>query len=265
MALKSNIILQKTGVELVKNILEVHNLKKEYNKFMLKNISFNVKQGEIVGIIGPNGSGKSTTMKSIMGIIPRDGGEIIIDGEKIAFDDYKYRDRIGYVGEELDFYEKIPLKKIYRFVSKCYSNWDGVVFHDLIKRFELSLDKKICECSKGMKLKFSLALALSINPKILILDEPTSGLDPLIRIELLDILNVAAKENGVAVFFSSHITEDLDKIADKFIFIYNGQILKELNRNEYMCESTPLDILLEKYIKEFGGKYVESDLERHSV
>jgi ABC-2 type transport system ATP-binding protein len=246
-------------------MLEVHELKKEYKNFALKEISFNVKRGEIVGIIGPNGSGKSTTMKSIMGIIPRDGGEIIIEGERIAYEDYKYREKVGYVGEELDFYEKIPLKKIYRFVSKCYSNWDDVVFHDLIKRFELSLDKKICECSKGMKLKFSLALALSINPKILILDEPTSGLDPLIRIELLDILNSSAKEKDVAVLFSSHITEDLDKIADKFIFIYNGRILKELTRKEYISEATPLDILLEKYIKEFGGNYVESDPERYSV
>ena len=249
----------------MKKILEVRNLKKEYNKFILNDISFDVQKGEIVGIIGPNGSGKSTTMKSIMGIIPRDGGEIIVDGEKIAFEDYKYRERIGYVGEELDFYEKILMKKIYRFVSKCYSNWDDGVFHDLIKRFELSLDKKICECSKGMKLKFSLVLALSINPEILILDEPTSGLDPIIRLELLDILKSSAKEKDVAVLFSSHITEDLDKIADKFIFIYNGQILKKLTRNEYLCESTPLDILLEKYIKEFGGNYVAADLERYSV
>ncbi|HOO34390.1 MAG TPA: ABC transporter ATP-binding protein, partial [Thermotogota bacterium] len=151
-------------------ILEIKDLKKNYRNFSLNSISFDVKEGEIVGFIGPNGSGKSTTMQILMGIREKDGGTIRFDGKEVFEDKPEYKQKIGYVGESLDFYEKVKLRKIYQFVRSLYPDWNDELFHELIRTFDLSLDKKNRENSKGMKVKFCLALALATNPKLLILD-----------------------------------------------------------------------------------------------
>ncbi|ADQ39791.1 ABC transporter related protein [Caldicellulosiruptor acetigenus I77R1B] len=204
-------------------ILIVENLTKIYDKFQLKNVSFKLKRGQIMGFIGPNGAGKSTTIKSIMGIIPFDSGNILIDGKDFQKNEIEIKKVIGYVGEHLDFYEHVKLKKIYRFIRAFYKDWNEDLFRNLINRFGLDLEKKMKELSKGMVVKFSLALALAHFPKLLILDEPTSGLDPIVRNDILDILKEYAK-NNCSILFSSHITEDIIKIADEVTYINNGEI-----------------------------------------
>lgn len=205
-------------------MLEINDLNKSYQKFKLKNINLSLKKGEIMGFIGPNGAGKSTTIKSIVNIIPFDSGKITIDGKDLSSNEIAIKHDIGYVGEHLDFYEKVKLGKIYKFTRKYYKNWDESLFADLVKRFDLDLDKKMNELSKGMIVKFSLAMALAHHPKLLILDEPTSGLDPVVRNDLLEILLETVKNEQCSVLFSSHITEDIAKIADKVAFIYDGEI-----------------------------------------
>ena len=231
-------------------ILEIKKLKKVYKNFTLDNISFDVKAGEIVGFIGPNGAGKSTTMQILMGIREKDDGTIIFDGNEVFEDKPEYKQKIGYVGESLDFYEKVKLRKIYKFVRNLYPDWNDELFHELIRKFDLSLEKKNRENSKGMKVKFCLALALASNPKLLILDEPTSGLDPIIRIEVLNILESLSTQKGTTILFSSHITEDLEKLADRFIFIYKGKLIRQLTREEAVKLNTPLDILLKQFMEE---------------
>lgn len=206
------------------NMLEINSLNKSYPKFELKNITLSIKKGEIMGFIGPNGAGKSTTIKSIVNIIPFDRGKITIDGKDLSSNEIEIKHDIGYVGEHLDFYEKVKIRKIYKFTKKYYKNWDESLFADLVKRFGLDLDKKMNELSKGMIVKFSLAMALAHHPKLLILDEPTSGLDPVVRNDLLEMLLETVKNERCSVLFSSHITEDIAKIADKVAFISDGEI-----------------------------------------
>ena len=220
-------------------MLNVSNLNKCYKKFKLQNVNLQLQKGEIMWFIGPNGAGKSTTIKSIMNIIPFDDGIITVDGKNLNENEIEIKQNIGYVGEHLDFYEKVKLKKIYKFTRKCYINWDVDLFASLVKRFDLDLEKKMNELSKGMTVKFSLAMALAHHPKLLILDEPTSGLDPVIRNDLLDILKETVKKDNSAVLFSSHITEDIAKIADTVAFIHNGEI--KLISNKYS--------ILEHYLK----------------
>jgi len=237
-------------MKMMNTILEIKDLKKNYRNFSLNSISFDVKEGEIVGFIGPNGSGKSTTMQILMGIREKDGGTIRFDGKEVFEDKPEYKQKIGYVGESLDFYEKVKLRKIYQFVRSLYSDWNDELFHELIRTFDLSLDKKNRENSKGMKVKFCLALALATNPKLLILDEPTSGLDPIIRIEVLNILESLSTQKNTAILFSSHITEDLEKLADRFVFIYRGKLIRELTREAVIKLNKPLDILLKQFMDE---------------
>ena len=208
---------------MIKNVLEINNLSKKYEKFELKNINLKIPEGSILGLIGQNGAGKSTIIKSIMNIIPYDSGSIKINGNNVNIkNEISIKEEIGYVGEHLDFYPDVKLRQIYKFTCKFYRNWDESLFNRLIEIFNIDIDKKIKELSKGMVVKFSLAMALSHRPKFLLLDEPTSGLDPVIRSELLDILSEEVKSRKCSILFSSHITEDIIKIADTVAFIDNG-------------------------------------------
>ncbi|BBE31792.1 ABC transporter ATP-binding protein [Tepiditoga spiralis] len=206
-------------------ILEIKGLRKEYSKFTLNNINVELEKGSIMGFIGPNGAGKSTTIKSILNIISYDSGEIIINGINSKDNEVSTKEIIGYVGDETSLYSQNYAKSVYKFIRRFYKNWDDEVFNSLIRKFNLNLDKKVKEFSKGMKAQFMLALSLSHHAKLFILDEPTSGLDPVIRAEILDIIFNTVKEEGASVFFSSHITEDIQKIADSVTYINNGNIL----------------------------------------
>lgn len=206
-------------------VLEVTDLNKTFANFRLKNVTFSLKEGCITGFIGINGSGKTTTIKAILGLILKDSGSIEFSGKDMDGYERKAKNRIGFVLDEGYFYEELTLKDMKNVIAPAYSNWDEAVFSAYIKRFDLKLNQKIATLSKGMRMKYAIALALSHHADLLIMDEPTSGLDPLVRSELMAILLDFMKEDGKSVFFSTHITSDLDKIADILILIDDGKIL----------------------------------------
>lgn len=207
------------------NILNVNNLRKEYPEFTLKNISFKLPRGYIMGLIGPNGAGKSTTIKLIMNLIKSNAGDVEIFGLNYKDNEEEIKNRIGYVGEEQVFYEDMSVSWTEKFISQYYKKWDSKYFNNLLSKFNVSKTKRIKELSKGMKVKLSIALALARDPELLILDEPTSGLDPVVRREILDILMEIIQDENKSVLFSSHITEDIEKVADYVTYIINGKII----------------------------------------
>lgn len=226
------------------NILEVKDLSKSLGNFKLKDLSFSLQEGCITGFIGINGAGKTTTIKSILGLIPKDKGNIQLFGKEIDKNEEQLKNHIGVVLDEGYFYEDITLLQMKSIVAPAYSNWDESIFKKHIERFNLNLNQKISTLSKGMRMKYAISLALSHHADLLIMDEPTSGLDPLVRKELMDILLDFMQEEGKSVFFSSHITSDLDKVADVIILIDNGEIL--LNEEK--------DTLLDTHVLVKGDK-----------
>jgi len=206
-------------------VLEVKNLTKKFKDFAINDISFTLEKGYIMGFIGPNGAGKSTTIKLIMNLLKKDDGEIKIFGLDNVEYEKEVKNRIGFVFDENYFYEELTVMEMKRVIAPLYKNWNDRVFNKYLKEFSLPAKAKIKELSKGMKMKFSIAVALSHEAELLIMDEPTSGLDPIIRSELLDILTFLIQDENKSVFFSTHITSDLDKIAYYITFINNGSIV----------------------------------------
>jgi len=235
-------------------ILEIKNLGKSFKDFSLKKINLTLERGFIMGFIGPNGAGKSTTIKLIMNLLRKDEGEIRIFGKDHIKDELEIKNRIGFVFDENHFYEELTVQEMKWVVSKLYKTWDDAAFTRYIERFQLPLNRKIKDLSKGMKMKFALTIALSHNAELLIMDEPTSGLDPLVRSELLEILGELIQDENKAVFFSTHITSDLDKIADYITLINNGEIIF----------STAKDDLLNNYGLVKGDKKVLDENLRES-
>lgn len=218
-------------------ILEINGVTKEFKGFKLDNITFTLDKGYIMGFIGPNGAGKTTTIRLIMNLLKKGSGEIKIFGMDNVTDEVPIKDRIGFVYEENYFYEHLTVNKMKEIIAPFYSRWDDNKFNEYCDKFELTPKKKIRDLSKGTKMKFSLAIALSHNAELLILDEPTSGLDPVFRDKLMDILREEIQDENKSIIFSTHITSDLEKIADYITFINNGRIVF----------SNQKDILLENY------------------
>lgn len=216
------------------NILEVKNLSKEYKNFKLDNVSFNLERGYIMGFIGPNGAGKSTTIKLIMNLLKRKSGEIKIFGLDNIKNEKEVKDRIGFVYDDCYFYQDLKLKEMKNIIAPFYSRWDDSKFKKYMSDFNLDPDKKIKQLSKGMKMKYALAIALSHNAELIIMDEPTSGLDPVFRSEILDILYSLIQDESKSVFFSTHITTDLEKIADYITFLNKGKIVFSKSKDEIM-------------------------------
>jgi ABC-2 type transport system ATP-binding protein len=214
-------------------ILEVRNLTKNYLGFSLNNISFTLEKGYIMGFIGPNGAGKTTTIRLIMNLIRRDSGEIRVFGLDNIKDELEVKERIGFVYDENHFYNELSVLEMKKIIAPFYSRWDDSVFKDYLDRFELSPRKKIKDLSRGMKMKFSLVISLSHHADLLLLDEPTSGLDPIFRSELLDILAEIIQDENKSIFLSTHLTADLDKIADYITFINLGELV-------FWCSKKPL-------------------------
>ncbi len=215
-------------------ILEIKGLRKEFKDFDLKGIDLTLDKGYIMGFIGPNGAGKSTTIKLIMNLLKKDGGEIKIFGKDHVKEEQAVKNRIGFVLDENYFYEELTVDEMKWVLAPIYRTWDEKAFQKHIKEFQLPPKKKIKELSKGMKMKFSLAIALSHHADLLIMDEPTSGLDPLVRSELLDILSEVIQDENKAVFFSTHITSDLDKIADFVTMINQGEIVLSMAKDDLL-------------------------------
>ncbi|MCP4151851.1 MAG: ABC transporter ATP-binding protein [bacterium] len=217
------------------NILNVKNLRKEYKEFTLGNISFQLPKGCIMGIIGPNGAGKTTTIKILMNMIKSNGGDVDIFGLNYDKNEKDIKNRIGYVGEEQYFYQNKTTAWTGRFVAQFFKEWDKAKFDHLLEKFDLSRTKKIKELSKGMKVKLSFAIALSHNAELLILDEPTSGLDPVIRREILELLQTVCQEEDKSVILSSHITDDIARIADFITFMVDGKIVMSDEKDKILA------------------------------
>jgi ABC-2 type transport system ATP-binding protein len=214
-------------------ILEVNGLNKTYEKFELRNVSFDLDEGYIMGFIGANGAGKTTTLKSILNMINFESGDINILGESFSENESKLKQSIGYMFGDADFYTRRKIKVITAVVKRFYTNWDEGTYQSLIKRFNLDEDKKLMELSQGMKIKYSLVLALSHEAKLLLLDEPTSGLDPVARDELLELFQELVEDGKTSILFSTHITSDLVKCADYITYINNGEIISSKTQDEF--------------------------------
>ena len=209
----------------MEHILEITGLNKSYPDFSLQDISFALPDGCISGFIGKNGAGKTTTLKSILGLVPKTSGTIKWFGMDLSSNEKEIKERIGIVLDDSGFYEELTLSEMKSIIASAYKSWSNDDYNMYLARFSLNPKQKISTLSKGMRMKYALALALSHKAEFLIMDEPTSGLDPLIRNQLLEILKEFMDNGGRGVFFSTHITSDLDKIADTLIMIDEGHIV----------------------------------------
>lgn len=220
----------------MENAITVKNLTKKYEGFKLNNISFQIPTGTIVGFIGENGAGKSTTILSMLGLIPVDAGEMEVLGHQILQEeeDVIWKEQIGVVFDDCNLPAVLKVKEVQSIMKSLYRTWDTDKFWGYMETFALSPDKKIKELSKGMKMKLSIAIALSHSSRLLILDEATSGLDPVIRNEILDIFREFIENEKHTVFLSSHITSDIEKIADYVMLIHKGQLLFTESKDELL-------------------------------
>lgn len=226
------------------NLIEIENLNKRLGTFSLQDISFSLSPGYIMGFVGPNGAGKSTTIKLMLNLLRKQSGSIKLFGLDSVADETAIKQQIGFVLDDTYFHENMTVKRVGWLVSGFYQEWDDAVFQQYIEKFSLPTGKKIKELSTGMKAKLSMAVALSHNAKLLILDEPTSGLDPVIRSDILSELFQVVQDPSRGVFFSTHLTSDLDKVADYVTFIHNGKLILSTTRDE----------INEKYALVKGGK-----------
>ena len=207
------------------NAIEIKNLTKRYDGFTLDNISFNVPKGSIMGFIGQNGAGKSTTINTILNIIKADSGEIRVFGKDTRTADVQIKQDISAVFDELPFHEQLNAKALDKILRHIFKGWSSETFFGYLERFQLPVKKKFGQFSKGMKMKLQIAAALSHNAKLLIMDEATTGLDPVVRNEILDIFLEYLQDEEHSILMSSHITSDLEKIADSVTFIDKGRLL----------------------------------------
>lgn len=218
----------------MENILEIANLNKKYKDFELKNINIKLPKGMIMGLIGENGAGKTTTIKSILNVINIDSGEIKIFEKDNKKYEKEIKEDVGVVLDDSFLSEYLTPNDINKIMKNIYKNWDEKLYFKYIEDFKLPKDKKSKEFSSGMKMKLKIATSLSHHPKLLILDEPTSGLDPVARAEILDIFQDFIQDEEKGIFISSHITSDLEHIADYITFINNGEIVLTKTRDELL-------------------------------
>lgn len=209
----------------MENILELKNVTKKYSEFTLDNISFSLKRGYIMGFIGENGAGKTTTIKLIMNIISKDGGTIKVLGKDNISFEREVKEKTGFVYDDCFYYENISIIDNAKIFSGFYKEWDWQIFKNYLSKFSLREKDKVKTLSRGNKMKFAIAIALSHKAEFLILDEPTSGLDPVMRRDILDILQDLMEDEKIGILISSHITSDLEKIADYITYIRKGRIV----------------------------------------
>ena len=209
----------------MEEILRLDNVNKKYPSFSLKDVSFTIKPGEIMGFIGRNGAGKTTTLKCIMNLLHYESGSIQAFGKDMTENELENKQRIGFALSELNYYPNRTIKQLMNVTKRFYKNFDEKKFEEVCKIFNLDVNKKLEELSSGMKVKYSVAIALSHKAELLILDEPTSGLDPVSREEVLDIFREIVKSGDRSILFSTHITSDLDKCATNITYIHDGKIV----------------------------------------
>ena len=216
------------------DILKLENVRKTYPSFTLKDVSFEVKPGQIMGFIGRNGAGKTTTLKCIMNLVHYESGKISAFETDMSNNELENKQRIGFALSELNYYPNRTIRQLVNVTKRFYKKFDQKKFDEACRLFNLNQDKKLEELSSGMKVKYSVAIALSHDAELLILDEPTSGLDPVSRDEILDIFRKIVKNKDRAILFSTHITSDLDKCASDITYIHDGEIIFSGNKNEFI-------------------------------
>ncbi|WNS45135.1 ABC transporter ATP-binding protein [Paenibacillus sp. MMS20-IR301] len=229
------------------NVIQLDHLSKSYDRFDLRDISLSVKEGFITGLIGPNGAGKTTLIRMMMGMTHPDQGSITMFGQNNQQHQAAVKERIGYVSDENIYYENLTIRQMKRIIAPFYARWDEDTYVKFQELFKLSPGKKIKDLSKGMKIKFSLAIALSHGADLLIMDEPTSGLDPIFRREMLELLSEHIQDEKKSILFSTHNTTDLDRIADYIVFINEGRIIfnemKETLSEQYLLVKGKKELL----------------------
>lgn len=231
----------------MKPAIEFRQFTKRSGEFVLRNLNVRVEAGYITGLIGPNGSGKTTMIRSIMNMIRPDEGEVRLFGETYREREREIKRRIGFVYDEDFFYNHLSIGEMKKIVASFYPTWNEAVFQQYIRDFGLPERRKIRDLSKGMKTKFALAAALAHEPELLIMDEPTSGLDPVFRRDILTILSAYIRDGSRSVLFSTHISADLERIADYIVYIGNGEVrfcgTKEELLDSYVLVKGPLALL----------------------
>lgn len=236
------------------DFLNLEKVNKRYPSFSLKDVSFSINPGEIMGFIGRNGAGKTTTLKSIMNLIHFESGKISAFGKDMTEYELENKQRIGFALSEINYYPNKTIHQLMDVTKRFYKNFDENKFNQMCNLFNLNIDKKIEELSSGMKVKYSVAIALSHDAELLILDEPTSGLDPVSRDEILDIFREIVKNGDRAILFSTHITSDLDKCATNITYIHDGTIVYTGTKKDFVRkylfvkDKTMNKEVLDKYI-----------------
>jgi ABC-2 type transport system ATP-binding protein len=214
--------------------IRVTDLRKHYKGFALKDVSFALPRGFVMGLVGPNGAGKTTIIKLIMNLIRPDGGRIEIFGLDHRAHEAEVKSRIGWVYDVPPFYDDVSLQDTKRSVALFYEKWNEALFGEMVSQFQLPMKKKVKKLSNGMRTKFALALALSHDADLLVLDEPTTGLDPVFRRELLHGLSGLLQDESKSILFSTHITTDLERIADYVTFLRDGEVTLTASREELL-------------------------------
>lgn len=239
----------------MENAIEVKSIQKHYKDFSLKNVSFTLPRGYIMGFIGANGSGKTTTIKSILNLVKLDGGCINIYGTDSREMSPAEKEKIGVVLDSMPFPKTMTCEDLNNIFKNIYTSWDSEKFFSMCRNAKLPVKNKLNTFSKGMEMKLSIAVAMSHDPRLLIMDEPTAGLDPVARSEVLDMLMEFIQDESRSVLLSSHITSDLEKITDYLVFIQNGKIIL----------SGEKDVLLDKYAVLKCSEDILSTLPQESV
>lgn len=216
------------------NVIELKGVSKDYGDFKLDDVSFSVPEGSVCGFIGQNGAGKTTTIQIILDAIKRDDGEVYVFGKSVDKDSAALRENIGVVFDEMGFHDFLNAKQINTIMKNVYQNWDQEKYFEYLKLFSLPVKKACGSFSRGMRMKLQIATALSHGAKLLIMDEPTSGLDPIVRNEMLQIFREFVVEEDHTILLSSHITGDLEKLADEVVFIDGGKIVLKGNKDEML-------------------------------
>ena len=220
----------------MENVIEIQDLRKDYGDFCLSDVSFTLPKGYIMGLIGPNGAGKTTIIKLIMNLIKKNHGGIKLFGEDHIDSEVTAKARIGFVYDNPSFYNHLNLKQIKKIIAPFYRTWDEKIFIQLVERFDLPLNKALRKFSRGMVMKSAIVLALSHHADLIIMDEPTSGLDPIFRRELLDLLFDLLQNENKSILFSTHITSDIEKIADYITFVLDGRIVFSDRKDDILAK-----------------------------
>ncbi len=259
----------------IKNVIELSHVSKDYGDFKLDDVSFSVPEGSVCGFIGQNGAGKTTTINLILDVIRRDAGEIRLFGKSIDEGSAALREDIGVVFDEMGFHEFMTGRDINIMMKNIYKNWDEQAFFDNLKRFSLPSKKKCGDFSRGMRMKLQIAVALSHNAKLLVMDEPTSGLDPIVRNEMINIFREYVVREDHTILLSSHITGDLEKIADEVVFINGGRIVLAGNKDDILerhgllkCKKSELEkistsLIVSSEVGDYGAQVLVND--RHAA